>query len=194
MLELTGLTERADDKTDDYSGGMKRRLNIGIGLLHEPQLLVLDEPTVGVDPQSRNAILEAVDRLGVGGMSILYTTHYMEEAERLCDRIGIIDEGRILAEGTRRELVDLVGQLDRVTLSATGDLPAATEALKRVERVQNATSGDGTIEITAEGARTLLPQLISSAAEAGATIRSVEVVEPDLEAVFLHLTGKALRD
>ena len=194
VLELTGLTERADDKTDDYSGGMKRRLNIGIGLLHEPQLLVLDEPTVGVDPQSRNAILEAVDGLGVGGMSILYTTHYMEEAERLCDRIGIIDEGRILAEGTRRELVDLVGQLDRVTLSATGDLPAATEALKRVERVQNATSGDGTIEITAEGARTLLPQLISSAAEAGATISSVEVVEPDLEAVFLHLTGKALRD
>ena len=93
---------------------MKRRLNIGIGLLHEPQLLVLDEPTVGVDPQSRNAILEAVDELRAGGMSILYTTHYMEEAERLCDRIGIIDAGRILAEGTRPELVALVGQLDRV--------------------------------------------------------------------------------
>lgn len=194
VLELTGLTERADDATDDYSGGMKRRLNIGIGLLHEPQLLVLDEPTVGVDPQSRNAILEAVDDLRAEGMSILYTTHYMEEAERLCDRIGIIDEGKILAEGTRRELVSLVGQLDRVNLAATGDLPAATTALEALERVQDATHGDGTIEVTAEGARTLLPDIIRVASESGVTVSSVEVTEPDLEAVFLHLTGKALRD
>ncbi len=194
VLELTGLSERADDKTDDYSGGMKRRLNIGIGLLHQPQLLVLDEPTVGVDPQSRNAILEAVDELRAGGMSILYTTHYMEEAERLCDRIGIIDEGRILAEGTRAELVSLVGQLDRVTLAATGALPAAADALRAIERVEDVTSSDGGLEITAAGARTLLPEIIRVAAEAGAEVSSVEVAEPDLEAVFLHLTGKALRD
>ena len=194
VLELTGLADRADDKTDDYSGGMKRRLNIGIGLLHEPQLLVLDEPTVGVDPQSRNAILEAVDGLRQGGMSIFYTTHYMEEAERLCDRIAIIDEGVILAEGTRRELVDLVGQMDRVSLSATGQLQAAVEALAMIERVHDATAGDGLIEVTAEGARTLLPEIITVAADAGAAVSSVEVVEPDLEAVFLHLTGKALRD
>ena len=194
VLELTGLTERADEATDDYSGGMKRRLNIGIGLLHEPQLLVLDEPTVGVDPQSRNAILESVDHLRAGGMSILYTTHYMEDAERLCDRIAIIDEGVILAEGTRRELVDLVGQLDRVNMSATGDLVAATASIKAIERVEDATSGDGAIEVTAEGARTLLPEIIRVAADAGAAISSVEVIEPDLEAVFLHLTGKALRD
>ena len=194
VLELTGLTERADDATDDYSGGMKRRLNIGIGLLHEPQLLILDEPTVGVDPQSRNAILEAVDNLRAGGMSILYTTHYMEEAERLCDRIAIIDEGKILAEGTRRELVDLVGQLDRVNMSASGNLAAATEAMKGIERVQDATYGEGSIEVTAEGARTLLPEIIRVAADAGAAVNSVEVIEPDLEAVFLHLTGKALRD
>ncbi len=194
VLELTGLTERADDATEAYSGGMKRRLNIGIGLLHEPQLLVLDEPTVGVDPQSRNAILEAVDDLRAEGMSILYTTHYMEEAERLCDRIGIIDEGKILAEGTRRELVSLVGQLDRVNLSATGDLPAAAAALKAIDRVEDATSGDGEIEVTAQGARTLLPDIIRVAAESGVAVSSVEVTEPDLEAVFLHLTGKALRD
>ncbi|MEX1296468.1 MAG: ABC transporter ATP-binding protein [Candidatus Limnocylindrales bacterium] len=194
VLELTGLTDRADDKTDDYSGGMKRRLNIGIGLLHEPALLVLDEPTVGVDPQSRNAILEAVDGLRAEGMSILYTTHYMEEAERLCDRIAIIDEGRILAEGSRRELVSLVGQLDRVILSATGDLASATEALAAIERVEDANSGDGGIEVTAQEARTLLPEIIRVAAEAGAAVSSVEVSEPDLEAVFLHLTGKALRD
>ena len=194
VLELIGLTDRADDKTDDYSGGMKRRLNIGIGLLHEPQLLVLDEPTVGVDPQSRNAILEAVDELRSAGMSILYTTHYMEEAERLCDRIGIIDEGHILAEGTRPELVALVGQTDRVTLGATGALAEAATALADVDRVVDATPADGTIEVTAEGARTLLPTINMVASDAGATVNSVEIAEPDLEAVFLHLTGKALRD
>ncbi len=194
VLELTGLTDRADDQTQAYSGGMKRRLNIGIGLLHEPQLLVLDEPTVGVDPQSRNAILEAIDGLRQGGVSILYTTHYMEEAERLCDRIGIIDEGKILAEGTRRELISMVGQMDRVNLAATGPLPAAAEALAAIDGVEDATVADGTIEITAQGARTLLPQIIQVAAGAGATLSAVEVTEPDLEAVFLHLTGKALRD
>jgi ABC-2 type transport system ATP-binding protein len=194
ILELTGLTERANDRTETYSGGMKRRLNIGIGLLHEPQLLVLDEPTVGVDPQSRNAILEAVDELRAGGMSILYTTHYMEEAERLCDRIGIIDAGRILAEGTRRELVAMVGQLDHVRLTASGSLAAAATAIAALERVETASLGDGAIEVTAHEARTLLPGIITAATDAGANVNGVEVVEADLEAVFLHLTGRALRD
>jgi len=194
VLELTGLSERAGDRTETYSGGMKRRLNIGIGLLHEPQLLVLDEPTVGVDPQSRNAILEAIDGLRRGGMAILYTTHYMEEAERLCDRIGIIDGGHILAEGTRRELVALVGQLDRVTLTASGPLQDAAQALAALEQVDGASVSDSAIEVTAHSARTILPQVIETATAAGALINSVEVTEPDLETVFLHLTGKALRD
>ena len=110
VLEIVDLTDRAKERTEKYSGGMKRRLNIAIGLLHRPRLLVLDEPTVGVDPQSRNAILTSVEALSAEGMGILYTTHYMEEAERLCDRVGIIDQGRIIAEGTRRELVALVGE------------------------------------------------------------------------------------
>jgi ABC-2 type transport system ATP-binding protein len=194
VLELTGLTERAGDRTDTYSGGMKRRLNIGIGLLHEPRLLVLDEPTVGVDPQSRHAILEAVDGLRQGGMSILYTTHYMEEAERLCDRIGIIDGGRILAEGTRSELVATVGELDRVTLTASGQLAAAARAIAALERIESASAGDGSIELTAHEARTLLPAIISTATDGGVAVSSIEVSEPDLEAVFLHLTGRALRD
>jgi ABC-2 type transport system ATP-binding protein len=194
VLELAGLSERADDRTAEYSGGMKRRLNIGIGLLHEPRLLVLDEPTVGVDPQSRNSILEAVDALGQGGMSILYTTHYMEEAERLCDRIGIIDEGVVLAEGTRHELVDIVGGRDRVTLIVSGPVKAAAEALRALHRTDEVTVTEGTIEIVADEARTLLPLIITTASSAGATVNSVEVAEPDLEAVFLHLTGKALRD
>ena len=128
VLDVVGLAERGDDQAKTYSGGMKRRLNIGIGLLHRPRLLVLDEPTVGVDPQSRNAILESVERLAAEGMAVLYTTHYMEEAERLCDRIGIVDLGELKAEGTRGELVALVGQHDRVQLQGSGDLEAGARA------------------------------------------------------------------
>src|SRR6185369_9832351 len=122
VLELTGLAERGDDRVEHYSGGMQRRLNIGVGLLHRPRLLLLDEPTVGVDPQSRNAILESIAELGSRGMAILYTTHYMEEAERLCHRIGIIDGGEIRAEGTRRELVALIGEREQVRLTLGGDV------------------------------------------------------------------------
>ncbi|HSJ60977.1 MAG TPA: ABC transporter ATP-binding protein, partial [Jiangellaceae bacterium] len=116
ILEVIGLSDRRKDRTNKYSGGMKRRLNIGIGLLNRPELLVLDEPTVGVDPQSRNAILESVESLSGEGMAVLYTTHYMEEAQRLCDRVGIIDHGRLVAEGTHRELVSLIHEEDRIAL------------------------------------------------------------------------------
>ena len=194
VLDLIGLADRAKDRTDSFSGGMKRRLNIGIGLLHRPKLLVLDEPTVGVDPQSRNAILASVADLESEGMAILYTTHYMEEAERLCHRIGIIDEGLIKAEGTRRDLIALVGGRDRIRMMATGDLRAATAAAATVERVEEASAVDGGIDVIVTEARTILPRILEVVGAAGASIRSVEVVEPDLEAVFLHLTGKALRD
>jgi ABC-2 type transport system ATP-binding protein len=194
VLGVIDLADRADERTERFSGGMKRRLNIGIGLLHEPRLLVLDEPTVGVDPQSRNAILASVEALSAAGMGILYTTHYMEEAERLCDRVGIIDEGRIIAEGTRRELVALVGGSDKVKLSATGDLAAAAAAARRIAGVREATPHDGGIDLNVVEARRLLPSIFAAMTQDGVTIRSVEVVEPDLEAVFLHLTGKALRD
>ncbi len=194
VLTIIGLADRADDKAGEFSGGMKRRLNIGIGLLHRPKLLVLDEPTVGVDPQSRNAILESVERLSDEGMAVLYTTHYMEEAERLCDRVGIIDEGEIKAEGTRSELVSLIGQRDRVTLTATGDLGAAESALQGLPAVDEASVADGAIVLVVDGARSLLPDMLRTAAEAGAEVTGVDVAEPNLEAVFLHLTGKALRD
>ena len=194
VLEIIGLADRADERTDGFSGGMKRRLNIGIGLLNRPKLLVLDEPTVGVDPQSRNAILSSVESLGQQGMAILYTTHYMEEAERLCDRVGIIDQGQIRAEGTRRELVSLIGQRDRVDLAATGPLVAVAEALRAMPGVNEATAHEGGIGLLVDEARTILPRLLESAAAAGASVNGVEIVEPDLEAVFLHLTGRALRD
>ena len=194
VLEVTGLIDRRDDKTEEYSGGMKRRLNIGIGLLHEPRLLMLDEPTVGVDPQSRNAILDSVERLSGEGMAVLYTTHYMEEAERLCDRVGIIDQGRIMAEGTRRQLVELIGERDRVRVVAEGDLDAAVTAARLVEGVESANRSEGGFDILTGDARVILPALLRDIASAGGVVKGVDVVEPDLEAVFLHLTGKALRD
>jgi linearmycin/streptolysin S transport system ATP-binding protein len=194
VLDLTGLADRAGDQTKQYSGGMKRRLNIGIGLLHRPRLLILDEPTVGVDPQSRNAILESVEGLSGAGMAVLYTTHYMEEAERLCDRIGIIDHGKLIAEGTRAELVSMVGEGDQVRLSATGNLAGAAADLAARPWVRQAKALDGSIEAVVENARSELPAILTDVAAAGVTVKSVEVTEPDLEAVFLHLTGRALRD
>jgi ABC-2 type transport system ATP-binding protein len=194
VLEVIGLTDRADDRAGEYSGGMRRRLNIGIGLLHEPALLILDEPTVGVDPQSRNAILESVEELAVAGMAVLYTTHYMEEAERLCDRIGIIDEGRLVAEGSHRELITEVSDQDHVRIDVAGDAAAVAGACARLEQVTSADVDGGGVVCSLSGAAATLPTLLATAADTGATVTNVEVRGADLETVFLHLTGKALRD
>jgi ABC-2 type transport system ATP-binding protein len=200
VLEVIGLTERADDRADTFSGGMKRRLNIGIGLLHRPTLLVLDEPTVGVDPQSRNAILSSVEELATAGMAVLYTTHYMEEAERLCDRLAIIDQGRIVGEGTRRELVTSLGEEDVVRLGVQGDLQAAAVACAALPTVASADAdrgedaADGSVVCLLPDAAGSLPALLEAVTRTGASVTSVEVRQPDLEDVFLHLTGRALRD
>jgi ABC-2 type transport system ATP-binding protein len=194
VLETVGLRDRAGERVTAYSGGMKRRLNIAVGLLHRPRLLILDEPTVGVDPQSRNAILQSIEVLSGEGMAVLYTTHYMEEAERLCDRVGVVDLGRLIAEGTPRELTTLVGERDRIRLAATGDLDAAAEALRALPTVRQVTVGADAIELLDDDARTALPRVLEAVSAAGAHTRSVTVEEPDLEAVFLHLTGKSLRD
>ncbi|MBK9179861.1 MAG: ABC transporter ATP-binding protein [Acidimicrobiales bacterium] len=194
VLDVVGLADRARERVDAYSGGMRRRANIGVGLLHEPRLLVLDEPTVGVDPQSRNAILESIEALGREGLAVLYTTHYMEEAERLCDRVGIIDEGCIVAEGTRRELVAQIGEHDRVQVAGVGDLAAFAQRAREVDGVVAATVADGRVDVLARSAEAALAPLVAGAAAAGVVIAGIEVTEPDLEAVFLHLTGKALRD
>ncbi len=193
-LDVVGLADRADDRTESYSGGMKRRANIAVGLLHEPLLLVLDEPTVGVDPQSRSAILDAVDALGGEGLAVLYTTHYMEEAERLCDRVGIIDEGRLVAEGTRRELIDRLGSASHVRIEAIGNLDAFAATVGDLPIVRAVSTGDGVVDVTVDDGRRSIAALVEVADHSGVEVASVEVVEPDLEAVFLHMTGKALRD
>jgi ABC-2 type transport system ATP-binding protein len=194
ILATIGLSDRQGERSGEFSGGMKRRLNIGLGMLNEPALLLLDEPTVGVDPQSRNAILDAVEALASEGMAVLYTTHYMEEAERLCDRVGILDEGTLKAEGTRRELMALVGERDRLRIEARGDLPAACAAALAVPGVEEAAPHDGGIELMARDVRASLAEIVRAIDGSGAGIASMEVEEPNLEAVFLHLTGKALRD
>ena len=194
VLEVIGLTDRAGDLTKEYSGGMKRRLNIGIGLLHQPKLLILDEPTVGVDPQSRNSILEAVETLAGAGMSVLYTTHYMEEAERLCDRIGILDHGAMQAEGTRDELLALTGETDRVHLEGTGDLARVAVDLEVLDPVRSVARDRRSIDLTVVDAPAALAAIVGAASDAGMSITDVEVARPDLESVFLNLTGRALRD
>ena len=196
VLEVLGLTDRAKDRTQEYSGGMQRRLNIGLGLLHRPELLVLDEPTVGVDPQSRNAILDSVEALSAEGLALLYTTHYMEEAERLCDRVGIMDGGVLIAEGTRRELVGRIGELDRIHLELVDGSEAGPDLgpVEGVPGVRRVTHQQRQADVYVDHASTRLPAVLSAVSTAGGHVRSVEVAEPDLEAVFLHLTGRALRD
>jgi ABC-2 type transport system ATP-binding protein len=195
VLEVVGLKDRAKDRVGTYSGGMQRRINIAVGLLHKPQIVFMDEPTVGIDPQSRRNILDMVKDLNKQGMTVLYTTHYMEEAQELSNRIGIIDQGKLIALGTLEELTRLVGQEDVVELSvADGESPELLPALRAVPGIRNADRTNGTVRLLAADGNAALPELITTATQQGAKVTSVTVKEPNLEAVFLHLTGRALRD
>jgi ABC-2 type transport system ATP-binding protein len=196
VLDQIGLLDRAKDRLKTYSGGMKRRVNIGVGLLHKPRLLFMDEPTVGIDPQSRRSILETVKDLNKQGMTVLYTTHYMEEAQELSDRVGIIDHGELIALGTQKELTRQVGQSDTIILhfSDPQDPIVMIDPVKAFTDVQEATATDTQITVITPEAEDLLAELIGLANQLGVKIRSVDIREPNLEAVFLHLTGRALRD
>jgi linearmycin/streptolysin S transport system ATP-binding protein len=194
VLEVIGLTDRANDFIKKYSGGMKRRVNIGVALLHKPQVIYMDEPTVGIDPQSRRNILDNVIALKNKGMTVLYTTHYMEEAQELSDHIAIMDHGKIIASGTNEELVRIVGELDRITVTINAESARVIERWKTVQGVKKVTAEDGTLTILADDSNQVLPRLFEAAAAGGVRITSVNVQEPNLESVFLHLTGRALRD
>jgi ABC-2 type transport system ATP-binding protein len=196
VLEQIGLADKAKSRIKTYSGGMKRRVNIGVGLLHKPRVLFMDEPTVGIDPQSRRAILDSVKDLNRQGMTVLYTTHYMEEAEELSDRVGIIDHGELIALGTQAELNRQVGENDTLLLhiddSHNGVLLA--QAVRSVRGVMKADVTDHTVAVITPQAEEIMAPVILKANELGTKIRSVDIQEPNLEAVFLHLTGRALRD
>jgi len=196
VLHQLGLSDRADDRVSTYSGGMKRRVNIGVGLLHEPRLLFLDEPTVGIDPQSRRAILDSVKELNRQGITVLYTTHYMEEAQELSHRVGIIDHGRLIALGTQAELTRQVGENGALVLRVADgdDVEALAAATRGVKGVLEADVTDGAVTIIAPEAEEVLPAAVTIANDLGVKVRAVEIREPNLEAVFLHLTGRGLRD
>ncbi|HSK46694.1 MAG TPA: ATP-binding cassette domain-containing protein, partial [Coriobacteriia bacterium] len=218
--------DKAKKRVETFSGGMKRRINIAAGVLHRPKVLLMDEPTVGIDPQSRNHILGTVRDLNADGMTVLYTSHYMDEVEALCDRIAIVDHGKVIASGTIEELRSLVGDEDvvRVTLGVEGaltadahaqgdssaedpdgagagaigemspEIAASLSSVRDLKGVSRADAIGATLEIIAPDAASVLGGIIESVTRTGASVRAVEVVEPDLESVFLHLTGRGLRD
>ncbi len=196
VLEQIGLKDKAKQRIKTYSGGMKRRVNIGVGLLHRPRLLFMDEPTVGIDPQSRRAILDSVKELNRQGMTVLYTTHYMEEAEELSHRVGIIDHGELIALGTQSELTRQVGETDTLILhiGENEDAELLSTQLSGVNGVLKAEPTDHEITIVTPSAEELIAPLVSRTDQLGIKIRSIDIREPNLEAVFLHLTGRALRD
>jgi ABC-2 type transport system ATP-binding protein len=217
VLRIVALTERADEAVDKYSGGMKRRVNIAAGLLHQPRLLFLDEPTVGVDPQSRNHIFESVLRLNrERGMTVVYTSHYMEEVELLCSRVAIIDEGRIIALDTIKNLIALLGggvihlgleRMDEGLIRKLGKLPGVASAEivapavppppaeKEAEAVEPMPiSGAPLVKIVAKNSQQAVVNVINYLNEVNVTLTSLEILEPNLESVFLHLTGKKLRE
>jgi ABC-2 type transport system ATP-binding protein len=195
-LDWIGLSDRAEDKTDRLSGGMKRRLNIAAGTIHEPRVLLLDEPTVGVDPQSRERIYAMIGELKAGGVSILYTTHYMEEAERLCDRIAIIDNGRIIASGTTEELIrKSVGAKQALTIDTTAPIPS--DIRERLSRAGATLLGDGEgdrLQASVEDPATQIRQLLELLHAGHVGVRDLTLKSPTLEQVFLQLTGRELRE
>ncbi len=190
LLELVGLTPRRGERVRIFSGGMKRRLNLACSLVHAPRLLLLDEPTVGVDPQSRENLFQGIESFASEGTTVIYSTHYMEEAERLCDRIAIMDEGRIAAVGTREELLEIVGEGEVIEIRGRTD----TARLRRVAEVVDVESGGGVTRLLVRDAARALGPIGAALAESGHTEDGIEVYPVNLERVFMHLTGKELRD
>lgn len=192
VLALFGLYDRRSDKVKTYSGGMKRRINIAVALLHKPKILFMDEPTVGIDPQSRNMIFEVVEKLHHDGMTIVYTTHYMEEAERFCDRIGIIDHGQIIAEGTLDELRKSSHAKEGIAVTFQGLNEDIAKEL--TDFWEDSLRTDDDILFMTTDLKFDLSKIISKCNAIGAEINNTEIQKINLETIFLNLTGRQLRD
>jgi ABC-2 type transport system ATP-binding protein len=193
-LEFVALLDRADEPVSQFSGGMKRRLNFACAMVHRPQVLLLDEPTVAVDPQSRVRLLDMVRELAAAGTCVLYTTHYMEEAESLCDRLAIIDRGQIIAHGTLADLRAQVGGRDTLRLSGSFDAEKARQALVAIEGVEVLQVDSDLLRLALPQASRHLARLLDALVESGAEVRETVLSQPSLESLFIQLTGKELRE
>lgn len=195
VLELIGLTDRRKDVVKTYSGGMKRRLNIGVALLHSPKFIIMDEPTVGIDPQSRHYILETVKRFNEElGMTIVYTSHYMEEVEFLCDRIYIMDQGDLIASGTKDEIKQIISSENTIVIQADELSPDFIKLLQKEPKLNNVMRDEKTITALVSKETNAFRTILKHAEEANIELQSIEMKAPTIEDVFLHLTGRALRD
>lgn len=192
VLAAIGLADRADHRAETFSGGMKRRLNLGIALMHRPKLLMLDEPTTGVDPQSRNHIFEEIRRINAAGVTVVYTSHYMEEVQALCKRIGIIDHGKLIACDTLDGLLRSIEGL--LQLRVRPITPALLKQLTALDGVRLTERGGDELELQCRDVKTALLRVINVLNEHQVELVGLETEEPSLERVFLHLTGRALRD
>ena len=193
-LEFVGLQDKAKDAPSTFSGGMKRRLNIACAIMHRPDLIIMDEPTVGIDPQSRNHILESVRTLNKMGSTIIYTSHYMEEVAAISNRVAIMDQGHIIACGTEAELRERVASEEKIVLSVSGVGPGAVEELRLHPRVRAVEVAGDTLTITLPSAQQDLQDILFICSKHEIAIQSLQVEEPDLETLFLNLTGRTLRD
>jgi ABC-2 type transport system ATP-binding protein len=194
VLGIIGLADRQKDHVGKFSGGMKRRVNIGAALLHKPAVIIMDEPTVGIDPQSRRHILDNVKELNQQGMTVLYTTHYMEEAAELSNHIAIMDNGKIIAYGTHDELIKMVGEQTRIDITLNAEAEKVLSAWRETQGVTGIDATDGKVTALVDDSNRVLPRLFDAASKINVRITSVDIQEPNLETVFLHLTGRALRD
>lgn len=193
-LEFVGLSDNAKNMPRGYSGGMKRRLNIACAIAHHPKIIILDEPTVGIDPQSRNHILDSVRKLNKMGSTIIYTTHYMEEAESLCSRIAIMDHGRLIADGNREELKKLVHEEEKIIIEGSDISFNTLSEIKAIKAIKDARLNESRLEIITSNTQLVLQDILFILSKNGVRVKGIEVVEPDLETVFLALTGRKLRD
>ncbi len=194
VLEQVGLTARAGDRVRTYSGGMKRRLNLALGIVHGPKAVLMDEPTVGIDPQGRANILDTVRAVAAAGTTVLYTTHYLEEAETLCDRIGIMDHGKILAEGTVADLKARAGQEEIVTIRGSFSAETARDRLGTIPGARLIHSAESNVVLGVQGSGQGAAQLLSDLFGSGLPVDAISIQPPSLNSLFLNLTGRELRD
>ena len=195
VLELVGLTDRQKDAVNTYSGGMRRRINIAVSLMHDPEILIMDEPTVGIDPQSRNYILDMVRNLNrEKGLTVLYTSHYMEEVEKLCDRVYIMDHGQIIASGTKEELKSILSNEEMVQIQVEQPNEEFAKRLIKLEGINQVTEDETGYNLITSNGEQLLGEIFEEAKQTQVKIIGVHIQAPTLEDVFLHLTGRKLRD